>query len=86
MTAISPLLCKQQVVNATGWCASTLANRVKDGSFPKPVATGPRTRAWLASDVEAYLNARVAERDAAAQAKAKTSAAALPWTRVIPSK
>jgi prophage regulatory protein len=35
------------------------------GEFPRPVKLGPRSVAWLESDIDAWLAARVAEREAA---------------------
>jgi prophage regulatory protein len=34
-----------------------------DPSFPKPVATGPRSAGWIESEVYAWLDAKIAERD-----------------------
>jgi prophage regulatory protein len=53
---IEPLLNMDQVLNITKWSRSTLYNRVKEG-FPKPIRTGPRTRAWDPINVRAYLAA-----------------------------
>ena len=35
------------------------------GRFPKPVKLSPSRNAWLASDIEAWLEAKVAERNCA---------------------
>ncbi len=35
----------------------------KDGKFPRRVQVGPNRVAWLESEVEAWVAARVAERD-----------------------
>jgi len=42
--------------------------RMARGEFPRPVSLGGRRVAWLASEVERWMQARVAERDAAARA------------------
>lgn len=52
------LVCKR-----TGWCRSTLYNRIKSGDFPLPVRTGPRTVGWLPEDVDRYIDSKVDERD-----------------------
>ena len=39
----------------------------KQGRFPKPIALGPRSRGWLVSELDAWIEARAAERDAATQ-------------------
>jgi prophage regulatory protein len=35
------------------------------GEFPRPVKLGPRSVGWLEHEIEAWLAARVAEREAA---------------------
>jgi len=33
------------------------------GTFPQPVKLGPRAIAWLSSEVESWMDERIAERD-----------------------
>jgi len=47
----------------TGWSNSTLYNRIATGQFKPGVKVGPRMVAWPRSEVEAYIQARIAERD-----------------------
>jgi Prophage CP4-57 regulatory protein (AlpA) len=49
-----------------------------EGRFPRSIRTGKRSVAWLESEVLAWQQARIAERDArlAAEAKAKAKAKA----------
>lgn len=36
-----------------GWSRGTLYNRIRDGSFPAPLKTGPRTRGYFEDDLKA---------------------------------
>jgi prophage regulatory protein len=45
---------------------SQLNRMIKAGQFPKTVQMGFRKRAWLASEVDAWIEQRVAERDRSA--------------------
>ncbi len=36
---------------------------IKQGVFPKPIKLGPRSVGWLRSELDAWVEARVAERD-----------------------
>lgn len=47
----------------TGWSNSTLYNRIATQQFKPGVKVGSRMVAWPLSEVEAYINARIAERD-----------------------
>ena len=39
----------------------------KAGKFPKPLMLGARSRAWLLSELDQWVEARAAERDGGAQ-------------------
>lgn len=56
-----------QVLALTGWSRSTLYNRISAAEFPPGVPLGPRTVGWPATEVLAYLAARVDERNARMQ-------------------
>ena len=43
---------------------SSLLAMVKDGCFPKPIKLGDRAVAWVESEVDAWIDQRIAERDA----------------------
>ncbi|MDQ0017833.1 putative DNA-binding transcriptional regulator AlpA [Variovorax boronicumulans] len=58
------LIRRPKVLALTGWCKSTLANRVNAREFPAPVSTGDRTVAWVQAEVTAWVAARIRERDA----------------------
>jgi prophage regulatory protein len=50
-----------EVCYATGLPKSTLYYLIAEGRFPKPMKLGLRSAGWLASDVEAWIEARHAE-------------------------
>jgi prophage regulatory protein len=51
------------VLAKTGLGRSTLYASMRAGTFPRPVALGPRAVAWVADEVEAWVTARIAARD-----------------------
>ncbi|WP_078757939.1 helix-turn-helix transcriptional regulator [Novilysobacter spongiicola] len=52
------------VVAMTGLSRSKIYRRVAAGSFPPQTRLGPRTSAWCFHEVSAWINERIAERDA----------------------
>lgn len=42
-----------------------LTRMIEDGGFPKPIKLGPRSIGFIKVEVDAWLNARMAARDAA---------------------
>jgi prophage regulatory protein len=52
----------------TGLSRSEIYRRVAAGSFPAPVKLGERASAWPASEVDGWIAARIAARDAKASA------------------
>ena len=57
------LIRKRRVLAMTGWSNSTLYNRIAAGLFKPGVKVGPRMVAWPQSEVEAYIQARITERN-----------------------
>ena len=53
------------VENRTGLARSTIYLLMQNGQFPKPVRIGGRAVAWPEAEVEAWLNASLAEREEA---------------------
>ena len=49
------ILRRKQVEQVVGLSRSTIYQRVKDGTFPKPVALGGRMVGWRTSDIELFL-------------------------------
>lgn len=48
---------------ATGLSRSTIYDRVSKGTFPIPMSLGGKVVAWSASEIGAWMQARIAERD-----------------------
>jgi prophage regulatory protein len=44
----------------TGLSRSTIYQLMADGNFPKSIALGPRAVGWLASDIDDWIDARIA--------------------------
>ncbi|WP_369942752.1 helix-turn-helix transcriptional regulator [Xanthomonas medicagonis] len=53
----------REVLARTGLPKSTLYDRIRVGSFPKPVPLGGTLSAWVESEVEDWMAARIAERE-----------------------
>ena len=51
------------VIQLTGYRRSAIYEKMAAGTFPKPVKLGPRAIAWLSSEVESWMEERIAERD-----------------------
>jgi Predicted transcriptional regulator len=60
------LLKLQQVMEKTSLCSSSIYNLMKEGDFPKNISVMGKRKAWLESEVEEWMMARIAERDSAA--------------------
>jgi prophage regulatory protein len=58
------LLRLPQVIERTSLSRSTLYELMERGAFPRPVKiTGARANAWVQSEVEEYVRARIAQRE-----------------------
>lgn len=44
---------------------STIYQLITDGKFPKPISLGARAVAWLESDIDAWITARIEGANAA---------------------
>lgn len=53
-----------EVTAKTGLGRSAIYERIAEGTFPKPVSLGGRAVAWVSDEVEAWIMARIEERDA----------------------
>ena len=58
------LLRRREVEKVTGKPRSSIYDDVVAGTFPAPIKIGAKAVAWLESEVMAWLDACVAERDA----------------------
>ena len=45
---------------------STMYSMIKEGKFPRPIKLGPRSVGWLESEIDAWLEGRIQQRDAEA--------------------
>ncbi|OOE46286.1 MULTISPECIES: AlpA family phage regulatory protein [Salinivibrio] len=57
------LLKLQQVMEKTSLCSSSIYNLMKEGDFPKNISVMGKRKAWLESEVEEWMMAKIAERD-----------------------
>ena len=57
-----------QVKARTGLSRSELYRRMAAGDFPAPIKLGERASAWNAVEVDSWITARIAARDAKAAA------------------
>lgn len=62
------ILRRPEVLKKIGLCKAQLQNLINAGEFPKPVKLGgPDARAvgWVDTEVQAWIDAKIAERDTA---------------------
>ena len=52
-----------QVKSKTGLPTSTIYKLIEENQFPRQIKLGPRTVAWLETEVEEWIQSRIAERD-----------------------
>lgn len=57
------LLRRQEVCQRLKCSAWRLHQMVREGTFPRPIKTGVRGTRWVATEVDAWIKARVEERD-----------------------
>ena len=57
-----------QVKARTGMCRSEIYRRIAAGTFPAPIKLGERASAWVASEIDAFIESRIAARDTKAGA------------------
>ena len=70
----------KEVIDSTGLARSTIYKYIGDGIFPRPVSLAPagidvstRGVGWIQSEVEAWILARIEERDLAEVAATRSS-------------
>jgi len=49
-----------EIKNDTGLSSSSIYRMAKAGKFPKPIKLGERSSGWIASEVEQWLDERIA--------------------------
>ncbi|WP_417883681.1 helix-turn-helix transcriptional regulator [Vibrio rumoiensis] len=52
-----------QVVSITGLSKSSIYNFIAEGSFPKPIPLGSRSKGFIESEVTAWIESRIQARD-----------------------
>ena len=57
-----------EVQRRVPYSRSTIYQLINRGEFPRPISIGARAVAWLESDIDAWIEARVANRRAEASA------------------
>lgn len=62
-TPVCTILRRKEVQDRTGLACSTIYDRIKAGTFPRPVSLGAKAVGWLESEINGWLAARIAERD-----------------------
>ena len=58
------ILRRPDVETQTGLSRSTIYDFMKAGKFPRPVPLGEKAVGWIEAEIEAWIEARVAEREA----------------------
>ena len=53
------ILRRHQVEARTGLPRSTIYDRMKKGTFPKPISLGARTVGWLSVDIDAWIDEQI---------------------------
>ena len=54
---------RPKVESVTGLACSTIYLQMKNGTFPKPIKIGERAVGWRMSEINAWLEQRIAERE-----------------------
>lgn len=54
------ILRRKQVEIRTGLSRSTIYARISEGTFPPPIDLGGRAVGWLESEIDAWLQSRIA--------------------------
>ena len=60
------ILRRSEVEQTTGLPRATIYDKIAKGMFPRPIKLGERSVGWLETEIIAWQQARVAERDGTA--------------------
>lgn len=52
-----------EVIEMTGRCRSSILKAAADGTMPRQVKTGGRSSAWLLSEIQAWMQEKIDQRD-----------------------
>ena len=61
---MSRVLRRRAVQDKTGLRHSAIYQRIKAGTFPKPIYLGPKAVGWLESEIDAWIDALASNREA----------------------
>ena len=53
-----------EVISRTGYKRTSIYEKISEGTFPAPINLGPRAVAWVSEEIDKWMDARIAERDA----------------------
>ena len=53
---------RPEIEQRTGLKRSTIYDKMKAGTFPKPVKLGARAVAWLEPEIDAWIKERISQR------------------------
>ena len=62
MTKTTEIKRRPEVEAKTGLSRSSIYEKMKNGTFPKPVKLGPRAVGWLETEVDAWIKERISQR------------------------
>ncbi|WP_367394985.1 helix-turn-helix transcriptional regulator [Cupriavidus sp. Agwp_2] len=60
METANRILRIKQVMEITGLAKPTIYLHMKQGTFPKQIKLGPKAAGWLASEIQTWINCRIA--------------------------
>ena len=66
------ILRQRQVIERVGYSPMHLWRLEKAGRFPRRIKLGPNSVGWVSTEIDAWIEARIAERDAKPQAQARS--------------
>jgi prophage regulatory protein len=65
MAYMQKIIRKPKTLEKTGLSRSRLYAEIQAGRFPKPVKLSARAVGWIESEVDAWIESKIAEREAA---------------------
>lgn len=71
---MAKLIRMKEVCARTGLCRAAIYAYIREDRFPKSVKIGSQAVAWVESEVDAWIEQRVADRDTSAEPTARTRA------------
>jgi prophage regulatory protein len=73
------ILRRVEVERATGLPRATIYDKIAKGMFPRPIKLGIRSVGWLETEIIAWQEARIAERDGAREPTGEHKTVAGRW-------